>query len=329
MRCYKILVNNKVLFELNKTNLYAPRIRFQIQAFKDNYGLAFIDIFNIELSNFTGGAKALLNKSIELYAWIESTPMNQLIGYKKELNTCIYKGYVGNVIPNYNFGKETCLTIAMIQKDIKANKKIESQKILFKVSKGSLVVSEVKRVLSLLYPNSKVSVAMTQMQSIYSFISKITMQQVIDSIDSLINLLQNFKNNNNYLRIYKGVYNELIIGLNDFKDNDLPLYYDFNINATDLLEQPQFLDYNTIQLSTRISGKYQPCKTLRLPNNMALNISSISTRVPYFSDAGDLFNKLFFNGNFIINEVWHIGDSHNIQAQQWATNLKATCLLNL
>ena len=48
MRCYKIVVGGKTLFELNDKNPIAPRIRYQIQSFEDNKGLAFIDVFNVE-----------------------------------------------------------------------------------------------------------------------------------------------------------------------------------------------------------------------------------------------------------------------------------------
>lgn len=137
------------------------------------------------------------------------------------------------------------------------------------------------------------------------------------------------KDNKNYLQIYRNNTQKITIALNDFSKTDIPLAYDFSISAYDLLEQPQYIDYQTIQLSVRPSGKYQITKTLRIPQTIAFNVSAISTRVPYYSEAnGDYSNKLFFSGNFLIKEIWHIGDTHNIQAQQWATNIKAVALNN-
>lgn len=335
MRCYKIVVGGKTLFELNDKNPIAPRIRYQIQSFADNQGLAFIDVFNVEFSRFSGGAKALLDKEIEFHAWIEATPMNKLLGYKKELNTLIYKGYIINVIPNYNFGESTCITLALNQSpgSKKQDKKeVKKEKIVFSVKKGQVVAHEAQRVLRKLYPNLSIDIAKMQEMTILSLIAKTNLNQTISKVDDLIAVLNNMKfgkDNKNYLQIYRNNTQKITIALNDFSKTDIPLAYDFSISAYDLLEQPQYIDYQTIQLSVRPSGKYQITKTLRIPQTIAFNVSAISTRVPYYSEAnGDYSNKLFFSGNFLIKEIWHIGDTHNIQAQQWATNIKAVSLNN-
>ena len=327
MRCYKILINGKVLFELNAKNPIAPRIRFQIQNYEDNYSLAFIDIFNVEFSRFSGGSKALLDKQLELHAWIEATPMNKAIGYKKELNTLIYKDYITNVIPNYNFGESTCITLALGQKTKSDEKQLKKEKLVFKVSKGQVIAHEAQRILRRLYPNSSVNILKTQEPTILSLIAKTNLSPIINNVDDLISTLKGIKfgkDNSNHLTIYGTSTQEIIIGLNDLSVNNIPLFYDFAVSDYELLEQPQYIDYSTIQISTRISGKYKTSKTLRLPQNMAFNVSAISSKVPHYSDqSGDFSNKLFFSGSFNIIEIWHIGDTHNIQAQQWATNIKA------
>lgn len=324
MRCYKIIIGGKTLFELHNKNPIAPRIRFDIRTYDSETALAYLEIYNIDLKYFLGNI-AWLNKSIELHAWIEQTPMTRIIGYKGDLNTLIYKGFISNIIPNYNLGDSTCVTIAMQGTKIQTKK--DTQKLFLTFTKDMPILNEVKRVLKALLPDTSILISATKAKTLNTFIVKATMQTEIKTIHDVTKVLETIQNKDKeYITIYKDGKKGYIIGTNALDESDIPALANYSLKECDFLEQPQYIDTTTLQLSLRISGRYKTNDVIRIPNTATFNVSTISQNLPQFSSGADFREKLFFSGNFTINKVWHIGDTHNIQAQQWATNIEAVRL---
>lgn len=325
MRCYKIVVGGKTLFELNGKNPIAPRIRFDIRTYRDQDALAVLEIYNLDFKYFVGN-KSLINKELELHAWIAQTPMTRNIGYTNESsNTLIYRGKILNLVPNYNLGESTCLTI-LLGTAPKIEKKAE-KKVFLNFKKDIFILNEITSALKKLYPDMIISSSASKAKTLRQFLVKANMQTEVKDINDIQKVLDTIKLNNTkeHIQIYNDGKNRLIIGTNVLSESDVTLP-NYSIRVYDLLEQPQYIQNEAIQLSLRISGKYKILDTFLIPNNIAFNISSISSSV--YNQNYDYSQKVFFSGLFQINKVWHVGDTHNIQAQQWATNIEATPVHN-
>lgn len=320
MRCYKIVINGKTLFELNDKSFIAPRIRFNIQTFDGQDATAILEVYNVDFKYFVNN-KSLINKELELHAWIQQTPMNKNIGYTDEKgNTLIYRGLIENIVPNYNYSESTCLTFLLSA--INKKKEKAEKKVFLNFKKDTFILNEINSALKKLYPNMIISNSASKAKTLRRFLTKANMQTEVKSVSDIQKVLNNIKLNNTeeHIQIYNDGKKRFIISTNKLNESDV-LLSDYSIKAYDLLEQPQYIDLNTIQLSLRICGRYKVNDTFVIPNTIAFNISSISSSV--FNKNYDYAKKVFFSGIFQINKVWHIGDTHNIQAQQWATNIEA------
>lgn len=88
---------------------------------------------------------------------------------------------------------------------------------------------------------------------------------------------------------------------------------------TDLIGQPRWQNLNEMQVVLNLRGDIQLGDTIRMPQNLASVPGFVTTTAQ--APNASISQPLTFQGDFIVTQVRHLGDSRSPEAREWSTIL--------
>lgn len=328
MRYYKLEIQDIATFELNDEKPYAPNIKFNIYTYDGGNTIQnFIQLINLPLEYFKD-PKPFINKTITLMAGMKKTPLNATFGYKENKgNDLIFRGFIHNVISHWNVGHGNMVNFIAGKEplDIKGS---EIKPFNLHIKKGDDLVEKFYEAIKSLYPKVNLEKPSFRLES------QEKIQEQVKSIDKIASIAKATKSNNKHLEIIANV-NGYKIMMFETKDNGKTASSEqireskkasaIEIQPYMLLEMPKYISLNTCQFSIILNPSFQLNNLVKIPDSVVINnASQLSEYRAYTGKDNDkITSQLYFNGNFLITKIWHMGDSRNINPQQWATNFEA------
>lgn len=297
MRFYDLKLNGMSLAKLDEKNPGAIRLTFQLQVTSGaEVPNAMVTLYNVDRS-FFGDTTKFFNNKVELFAGIKNTPLTARQGIIPPSQNLILSGYLDNVIPNANEPDGGNSFTLMIQGSPRSPN--TENGVLMEINSGDSLKDKIKTAINSLYPLANVKV---------------------EGIPSLATQKEKMIFEN--IKAIKDYAFKRDIALFTTKDgylitDDKALSNVIVLKSTDFLEQPSQQNVDLYRFSLQLRADIDINTTISIPSNLLLT-NDISLNF-----LGQGTAKTYIQGMFKVVSIWHIGDSRNISADSWATNIEA------
>lgn len=321
MRYYKLKIgpNGSLLtLQLDEEHPIAPRITFNIQSVSDAnvFVPSIIQIFNLPLAFFTA-AKQLLNQELILEAGIKSSPLTSFVGMKTSTHGMIFKNKVTSVVPDFD-GRNVnlslyCADIGSVSNSSSSNNVVEVVVPSGK-SMGEGYQSFFQKLLGDLYTVELTTKARGEMKVINSSKTdmKINHSNVFEAIAHMKNYGLCVAINSNVFRIF-------------FEDELEELARaEYRPSPANFITQPTWSKTTSIAVTFSLDGDIQVLKKLKIPDNLLTSVAPLTQAGDTMSTYSTSYGvKSILGGDFLIQTVWHRGDSRGTTAESWVTEIEA------
>ena len=319
MRYYRFVVGGQ-LFELSSSNPNEVRIVFDITSVDDvEYSRpAIISLYNVSSTFFTL-AKQFKNTPMILQAGIKNVGLARRLNFDMPLNDILFMGLVDDVLTAWE-GKET--VVHFLGRTLPSlNYPVDSMYYVASIKAGQPISQAVGLIISKYLIEMRKPTTITIDPSTLSITSKQKQDLPIRPPKNYISGLRYFSK---FLKSFGLVLSQdgenlTITTLEVLTRTTLAGVA--MISKTSLLSQPVYENNETISLQVALDGKYQLGQYVMLPPDIPLATGSIISEGGLIQRAQGDTGFLIMQGVFLTKEVHHIGDSRNIDAMAWATNM--------